>query len=44
MTIEANTRLVFEPADEPLLTYADGGLDWTEVRTIRILEVVDYHG
>jgi hypothetical protein len=35
---------VFEPADEPVPKTLDGGLDWENVRTIRILEVIDYHG
>jgi len=38
-------RLIFEPADDPIPTREDGGLEWTEVRVIRILEIgVDYHG
>lgn len=38
-------RIVFEPADEPVPKMpGSGGLDWGNVRTIRILEVVDYHG
>ena len=36
-------RLLFEPADEPRPTKADGGLDWTLVTVIRILEVEDTH-
>lgn len=36
-------RIVFEPADEPVPRTQEGGLDWANVRTIRILEVVDYH-
>jgi plasmid maintenance system killer protein len=37
-------RLIFEPAEgvRPLTT--GGGLDWSRVRTIRILAVEDYHG
>ena len=38
-------RLIFEPANEPIPRKPDGGLDWTKVNAIRILEVgVDYHG
>ena len=37
-------RLIFEPANSPVPTKSDGGLDWERVTTIRILEVVDYHG
>lgn len=36
-------RLLFEPADEPIPKKADGGLDWTLVTVIRILEVEDTH-
>jgi plasmid maintenance system killer protein len=38
------TRLVFEPAEEPLPLKEDGGLDWTGVVAIRILDIVDTHG
>ncbi|OGQ80592.1 MAG: killer suppression protein [Deltaproteobacteria bacterium RIFOXYA12_FULL_58_15] len=37
-------RLVFEPSDNPPPVKPDGGLDWSGVRAIRILEVEDYHG
>jgi proteic killer suppression protein len=37
-------RLVFEPADNPLPLLPDGGLDRHQVRRVRILEVVNYHG
>lgn len=37
-------RLIFESADEPVPKKSDGGLDWTKVRRITILEVRDYHG
>jgi len=36
-------RLVFEPADEPIPTKPDGGLDWKEVRAVRIITIEDYH-
>lgn len=36
-------RLIFEPADDPLPQKPDGGLDWTKVTRITVLEVVDYH-
>jgi proteic killer suppression protein len=35
---------VFEPADEPVPTRDDGGLDWDRVTAVSIREVVDYHG
>lgn len=37
-------RLIFEPANDPVPRKSDGGLDWTQVTAVRILEVVDYHG
>lgn len=43
-TISPNWRLVFEPAEDPLPTLADGGLDTTAVRRVRVLRVEDYHG
>lgn len=36
-------RLVFSPNNNPKPTRADGGLDWSKVTKIVILEVVDYH-
>ena len=36
-------RLIFEPANDPVPKKPDGGLDWTQVTAIRILEVRDYH-
>ncbi len=37
-------RLVFRPANNPVPLKPDGGLDWSQVTAITILEVVDYHG
>lgn len=37
-------RLIFEPADEPVPTKTDGGLDWERVTRVRILEIADTHG
>jgi proteic killer suppression protein len=36
-------RLIFVPANDPLPTKPDGGLDWSEVTTVMNLEIVDYH-
>jgi plasmid maintenance system killer protein len=36
-------RLIFEPADEPIPTKLDGGLDWTKVTAVRILGVENTH-
>lgn len=37
-------RLLFEPAHDPIPLKPDGGLDWTKVTAVRILEVRDTHG
>lgn len=36
-------RLIFEPAADPPPEKTDGGLDWAAVRSVRILEISDYH-
>jgi plasmid maintenance system killer protein len=36
-------RLIFQPADDPIPLKEDGGLDWSKVKTIMILEVKDPH-
>ena len=36
-------RLIFEPTDIPPPAKPDGGLDWAAVRSVRILEIGDYH-
>lgn len=35
-------RLIFEPA-EPVPRKADGGIDWSRVESVKILEITDYH-
>ena len=37
-------RLIIEPANEPIPRKEDGGLDWSQVTEIRIIEVEDTHG
>jgi plasmid maintenance system killer protein len=37
-------RLIFEPANDPVPQKPDGGLDWSQVTAISILEVTDTHG
>ena len=37
-------RLIFEPANNPIPTKEDGGLNWSAVTAIRILGVEDTHG
>jgi plasmid maintenance system killer protein len=36
-------RLIFEPVEDPPPLKKDGGLSWTEITEIRILDVEDYH-
>lgn len=36
-------RLVFEPASDPPPSKEDGGLDWSAVDSLTVIEVVDYH-
>ena len=43
VTLTRNFQLVFEPADEPIPMLEHGGLDWSAVTKLRIVEVTDYH-
>lgn len=43
LRLDGGWRLIFEPAEDPPPTKPDGGLDWSAVTAVRILEVVDYH-
>ncbi len=36
-------RLIFNPDHSPIPRKEDGGLDWSQVTAILIVEVVDYH-
>ena len=44
MRIDDQVRVVFEIADFPLPYLESGDLDLARVTSVRILEVVDYHG
>ena len=44
LSLDGPYRLIFEPADDPVPCLPGENLDWAHVTTIRILEVVDYHG
>lgn len=44
MDVTKNYRLIFKPSADPSPSKADGGLDWSAVDAITILEVEDYHG
>jgi proteic killer suppression protein len=36
-------RLVFRPSANPPPQKLDGGLDWTQVDSVTVTEIVDYH-
>jgi len=42
--VDGPYRLLFEPASNPIPRKKDGGLDWTKVTAVRILEIEDTHG
>lgn len=37
-------RLIFEPTNAENCRKEDGGLDWTLIEEITIIEIADYHG
>lgn len=41
--VSANDRLIFRPNHDPRPEKEDGGLDWTQVTAVEVIEVVDYH-
>lgn len=43
INLEGGDRLIFQPAQDPIPEKEDGGLDWKQVTSIRILEIEDYH-
>jgi plasmid maintenance system killer protein len=43
ITLSGGKRLILEPASNPIPARPDGGLDWTNVRSIRVLAIDDYH-
>jgi plasmid maintenance system killer protein len=44
VSISGNHRIIFKPAHDPVPTKEDGGLDWSRVTEITILDIgVDYH-
>lgn len=44
VSLSGGTRLVFEPANEPVpLAIREGSVDWTRVTRVRIVFVGDYH-
>ena len=43
MDLVGPRRLIFRPAHNPVPLCQTGGLDWTKVTAVCIIEVVDYH-
>ena len=41
--LSGRVRLIFIPANDPLPTKPDGGLDWSKITAVMNLEIVDYH-
>ncbi len=41
-SLDGLNRLVFEPNNDPRPVKADGGLDWSSVTEIVIIEITDY--
>jgi proteic killer suppression protein len=37
-------RLIFKPASNPPPAKPDGGLDWSKVTAVIVLEITNYHG
>ena len=42
-SLDRMNRLVFEPNHDPRPLKPDGGLDWTHVTVVEIVEIIDYH-
>jgi len=43
LDLDGQFRLIIEPSHRPIPSKPDGGLDWTQVTGISVLEVVDTH-
>lgn len=43
LDLAGGVRLVFEPDHAPCPRHADGAVDWTQVTSIRIVFIGDYH-
>jgi plasmid maintenance system killer protein len=44
VVLSGKMRLIFKPCNDPVPKLPSGGLDWSKVTEIIILEVIDYHG
>lgn len=43
LDLDGPWRLLIEPAEDPLPTKSDGGLDWSQVTAVRVVAVEDTH-
>jgi plasmid maintenance system killer protein len=43
MSLTGNYRLILRPNHAPIPQKTDGGLDWTKVTIVEIIEIADYH-
>ena len=43
LDLHGGVRLVFAPNHDPVPRFADGGIDWAQVRRITIVFIGDYH-
>jgi plasmid maintenance system killer protein len=43
LNLSDGKRLIFEPAADPPPSKGDGGLDWTNVRSVRVIAILNYH-
>jgi plasmid maintenance system killer protein len=43
LDLDGPYRLILYPAHDPIPRKADGGLDWTKVTAIKVIEVTDTH-
>ncbi len=41
--LEGGKRLVFKPGNDPIPLMEDGSIDWSEVTTVCIIFIGDYH-
>ena len=41
--LEGGNRLVVEPDHEPIPQKTDGGLDWSNITAVIVVEIIDYH-
>ena len=42
--VSGGKRLILKPAHKPPPIKPDGGLDWTAVRAVCVVALLDYHG